>query len=121
MANYSHDDIHSVAERFLREHLANAESQSKTVRTDGQSGEGTDAEAEPPEIEEPEFVILSRRSGNATSYFYGWKSQRPLFTYSQHLAQVLESAASEELVRKLRKAGVEAIVLPAPELRRGYS
>ena len=76
MANYSHDDIHSVAERFLREHLANAESQSKTVRTDGQSGEGTDAEAEPPEIEEPEFVILSRRSGNATSYFYGWKSQR---------------------------------------------
>jgi hypothetical protein len=143
------DDIHAIAERFLQEHLKKNGSNDEPLllsvvgTTQAQYVESRAVAEEflmehrkktqtrnslreveltqRFEIEAPHLVILARCIGNVTSYFYGWKALRPLFTYSQYLAQVVDGAASEELVRTLRKIGVEAMVEPAPELRRGHS
>lgn len=134
--NYK-EDLHKVAERFLRDHLAKTGSKCETVRSVAPrtacavesrgAAEGflrehlatRETEAKRYEIEESQEVILARRNGNVTSYFYGWKAQRPLFTHAQHLAQVVDLATSEGLARSLRETGVEVTVLPAPEKRRG--
>ena len=132
-----HDDLHSVAERFLCDHLVKTGSKCETVLSvapraacaveSRRAAEGflrqhlatRQTEGKRYEIEAPEKVILARRTGNVTSYFYGWKAQRPLFTHAQYLAQMVDLATSEELARSLRETGVEVTVLPAPETRRG--
>jgi hypothetical protein len=98
------EDIHSVAEKFLRDHLSKTGSKCEIVRPvapraacaveSRSAAEGflrqhlaaRQTQAKRYEIEEPQQVILARRSSNVTSYFYGWKAQRPLFVHAQHLA-----------------------------------
>jgi hypothetical protein len=140
-----HDDLHAVAERFVREYLAKTGSQHEPVKLSPAprprcieshavaqafvkehlrkrreiANASKQTEAERFEIEEPPQVILVRRSGSVTSYFYGWKAQRPLFTHAQHLAQVIDVARSDELVQMLRLCNIEVTTLPAPEVHRG--
>jgi hypothetical protein len=131
------EDVHTVAERFLRGHLAKTGSKCETVQPvtpraacaveSKKAAEGflrehlaaRQTEAKRYEIEAPEKVILARRNGNVTSYFYGWKAQRSIFTHAQHLAQIIDPATSDELARTLREKGIEVTVLPAPEKGRG--
>jgi hypothetical protein len=72
------------------------------------------------EIEEPQQVILSRRSPRCVSYFYGFKHGLPIFTHDKALAMVIDAADRDELSRLLHeKHNIETFALPAPELRRG--
>jgi hypothetical protein len=130
-------DIHSVAERFLRDHLAKTGSKCETVQPvvaravcaveSRSAAEGflrqhlatRQTEAKRYEIEEPQQLSLVRRTGNVTSYFYGWKAQRPLFTHAQHLAQQFEPTESDKQVRMLQLCNIEVTALPAPETQRG--
>jgi len=145
------DDLHTAAEKFLREYLAQsgsipervqlspaapqtgqhvAGSQSaarefiKHLREARQAQAQQQAEAitsvERYEIEEPQQVILSRRSPRCVSYFYGFKHGLPIFTHDRALAMVIDGAKRDELARQLHeKHNIETFVLPAPELRRG--
>jgi hypothetical protein len=98
-----------VAATFVKEQLKQRQTNSSKEA----------AEAIRYEAGDPDKVILARRSGNVTSYFYGWKTQRSVFTHAQHLAQIVDPATSEKLIHMLRVTGVDVTVLPAPELRKG--
>jgi hypothetical protein len=129
-------DIHTVAERFLRDHLAKTGSKCEAVRSvaprlactveSRRAAEGflrehlatRKTEAKRFDIEGPEKVILARRGVRSTTFFYGWRRDVAIFTYAQHLAQVIDVARSDELVQMLRQCGIEVTALPAPEMRR---
>lgn len=138
------DDIHSVAERFLREYLSQSGSKAEPVKLSSaalhpargaaevqaaakelirehlKKRRQNKTEAERYEIEEPQQVILSRRSPRCVSFFYGFKHGLPIFTHDKALAMVIDSANRDELSRLLReKHNIETFVLPAPEVRRG--
>jgi hypothetical protein len=131
------ENIHTVAEKFLRDHLAKTGSKCEAVRPivtrtacaveSKKAAEGflrehlttRQTEAKRYQIVAPERVILARRTGNVTCFFYGWKVQRPLFTHAEHLAQVIDIVKSDELVQMLRQCNIEVTVLPAPEMGRG--
>jgi hypothetical protein len=142
----SQETIHNIAQTFLNEYLAKSGSTSESVQlssvahctarhlSQSQSVAATfvkehlkkrqingskQAETARYETEVPDKLILARRRGNVVSFFYGWKSQRPVFTHAQHLAQVVDPATSEELIRMLRVTDVDVTALPAPELRKG--
>jgi hypothetical protein len=77
-------------------------------------------EAERYEIEEPQRVVLSRRTQRCESYLYGFKRGVPIFTHDKALAMVIDADSRDELSRLLReKHNIETCVLPPPELRRG--
>jgi hypothetical protein len=137
------DDIHSAAERFLREYLSKTGSKLEPVRPSLavpaavqrvaeahaaakelikehlKKRQQVKTEAERYEIEEPQQVILSRRSPRCVSYLYGFKRGLPVFTHDKALAMVVNAADRDELARLLRERhGIESFVLPVPELRR---
>lgn len=137
------DDIHSTAEKFLKEYLSQTGSKPEpvklssavpAVRNIAESQEAAKdlirehfkkrrqdkTEAERYEIEEPQRVVLSRRSQRCESYLYGFKRGVPIFTHDKALAMVIDAASSGELSRSLReKHHIETFVLSPPELRRG--
>jgi hypothetical protein len=132
----NHQDIHTVAEKFLRDHLEKTGSRCEAVRPvvprTTRAVESTKAaegflrqhlatrhtEAKRFEIETPEKVILARRGVRSTTFFYGWRRNMAIFTHAQHLAQMIDVARSEELVQVLRQCNIEVTVLPAPEMGR---
>lgn len=138
------DDIHSAAERFLREYLAKTGSKPERVQPASaipvparrvaephaaakelikehlKKRQQAKTDAERYEIEEPQHVILFRRGPRCVSYLYGFKRGLPIFTHDKALALVVEASDRDELARLLRERhGIESFVLPAPELRRG--
>jgi hypothetical protein len=137
------DDLHTVAETFLREYLAETGSTSELVQLScvcntshdvaesrtvavqfvqelkaARRQKRQEAEAHRAnrfEIEEPRQVILSRRCGTVITYFYGWKQERPLFVHAAHLALVLDSRDSEKVSHLLRQSHeIETFPMPAP-------
>jgi hypothetical protein len=134
--NNHQEDIHTVAEKFLRDHLAKTGSRCEVVRSvvprsactvePRKAAEGflrehlatRKTDAKRFEIEAPEKVILARRGVRSTTFFYGWRRGTAIFTHAQHLAQLIDVARSEELVQVLRQCNVEVTVLPAPEMGR---
>jgi hypothetical protein len=131
----SKEDIHTIAERFLLDHLAMTGSKCESVRSvvprspcavESRSAvEGflrqlatRKTEAKRFEIESSQRVILARRSSRSTTFFYGWRRDIAIFTHAQHLAQVIDVARSDELVQMLRQCNIEVTVLPAPEMGR---
>jgi len=139
------DDLHTVAETFLREYLAetgskpmNAELAStsrctarhvaesrmaardfiRQLRKDRQQAkqEGSDATAERYEIEYPQRVVLSRRCGTVITFSYGWKQNRPLLVHAVHLALALDADDGEKLSILLREHEIETFPMPAPAL-----
>jgi hypothetical protein len=107
------DDLHAVAETFLREYLAKTGSKPKAVQlatTIPRSASHVAASQaaakefikehlelaqqrkaeERYEIEAPHQVILSRRNSRGVLlYFCGFKRGAALFTFAQHLAQTI--------------------------------
>jgi hypothetical protein len=143
------DDLHTVAETFLRQYLAEtgstpelvqlscvpntahdvAESRAvavqfvkelRTVRRQKRRQEVEANRATRIEIEEPRQVILSRRCGTVITYFYGWKQHRPLLVHAVHLALVLDICGSENLSRHLRETyEIETFPMPSPTPNKG--
>jgi hypothetical protein len=138
------DDIHSTAEKFLKEYLSKTGSKPEAVQPSSavfaparrpaetqaaakdlirehlKKRRQDRTEAERHEIEEPQRVVLSRRSQRCESYLYGFKRGVPIFTHDKALALVVDPVDSDKLSRLLReKHSLETFVLPAPELRRG--
>ncbi len=139
------DDLHSAAEKFLREYLSQTGSEPESVQPVSRAPRAThvtvsqtaasdfikrlrrirQAEADATnveryEIEEPQKLILCRRSSRCVSYFYGFKRGLPVFTHDKALATAINTADSDGLASSLlEKHNVETFALPAPELRRG--
>ena len=141
------DDLHTVADKFLRDYLTQTGSIPESVQTaspvpsvahvTASQAAATDfikelrktrqAEADADatkaaryELEDPQQVVLSRRTLRCLTYFYGFKRGLPVFTHDKALAMVVNTAESDGLSRSLReKHGVETFALPAPEVRRG--
>jgi hypothetical protein len=138
------EDIHIAAEKFLKEYLSKtgtkpepvqpastlpaparraSEAQAaakELIREHLKKRHQAKTEAERYEIEEPQQVILSRRSPRCVSYLCGFKRGLPVFTHDKTLALVVEAADSDKLSGLLReKHGIGTFVLPVPELRRG--
>lgn len=131
------EDIHAVAERFLRDHLAKTGSKCEAVRPvvpratcaveSRSAAEGflrqhlaaRQVETKRYEVEAPQKVILAQRSVRSTTFFYGWHHDAAIFTHAQHLAQVIDSKDATKLQESLKQTGIETFVMPAPEIRRG--
>jgi hypothetical protein len=130
------EDIHAVAERFLRDHLAKTGSKCEAVRAviprtvcaveSRGAAEGflrhlatKQVEAKRYEIEEPEHVILSRSTTRVAPYFYGFKNGFPVFTHDSRLAQIVDSKDAKELQGALRDRGIDVTMLPVPETHVG--
>jgi hypothetical protein len=130
-------DIHTVAERFLRDHLAKTGSKCEPVRSvvprsacaveSKIAAEGflrqhlatRQTETKRYEIDESQPMILSRSTTRLAPYFYGFKNGLPVFTHERRLAQIVDSKNANELQSALRERGVDVTVLPAPETRTG--
>ena len=139
------DDLHTTAEKFLREYLAQTGSKtepvlaaspmrcpanqieaSKAAATDFiktfRAARKSEADANKPvryELEEAQQVLLARKSLRCLTYFYGFKRGLPVFTHDKALAMVINTTGSDELARLLQKDGIETFALTAPEVRKG--
>jgi hypothetical protein len=138
-------DLHSTAEKFLREYLEQSGSKaepvlsaqplspsahqvavSRAVATDfikqlrkTRQAEADATNAERYELEDPQQVVLSRRTARSVSYFYGFKRELPVFTHDKALAMVIDAADRDGLCRSLEIHGIETFALPAPNAKRG--
>jgi hypothetical protein len=140
----THDDLHTVADKFLRDYLTQTGSKPESVQTaspvssvahvTASQAAATDfikelrktrqAEASTKaaryELEDPQQVVLSRRTLRCLTYFYGFKRGLPVFTHDKALAMVVNTAESDGLSRSLcEKHGIVTCPMPAPEVRRG--
>jgi hypothetical protein len=142
------DDLHSAAEKFLREYLEQTGSIPERVQTSlpvpsqarvaasqtaasdfikhlretrqqAKQDAGASSKAERYELEEPQQVVLACRNLRCLTYFYGFKRGLPVFTHDKALAMVINTTGSDELARLLQKDGIETFALTAPEVRKG--
>jgi hypothetical protein len=120
------DDLHSTAEKFLREYLAKTGSKtepvvsaqpalssvhqvaaSKAVAADfikqlhKSRKEEAEAKSERYEVEEPQRVVLARRT-RCLIYFYGFKRGQPVFTYCLNLAVVVDALEATQVQTVLK-------------------
>lgn len=130
------EDIHTIAERFLLDHLAKTGSKCEAVRPvaprsacaieSRKAAEGflrelvtKQTETKRYQIDESQHVILSRSTTRVAPYFYGFKKGFPVFTYDRRLAQMVDSKDAMELQGDLRERGIEVTISPAPETPTG--
>jgi hypothetical protein len=136
------DDLHAVAETFLREYLAKTGSKPEPVQLASVAPRAARPVAasqaaankfieehlmtqqkkagERYEIEEPQHVVLSRRNSRGVLlYFCGFKRGAALFTFAHHLAQTINLEELPAWQGELQKRGIDATPLPAPEMHRG--
>ena len=139
----SQQNIHDLADRFLREYQAKTGSKPEPVQLTSAVPRSVPYVAasqaaadkfikdhlemtqekktqERFEIEEPKQVILSRRSSRGVLMFFcGFKRGAALFTYAHHLAQIIDLKDLPTWQEALAKRGIDATPLPAPEVHRG--
>ena len=136
------DDLHSTAEKFLREYLAQTGSKtepvvsaqpapssahqvaaSKTAATkfieELHKTRRAQADAQIRyEVEEPQRVVLARRT-RCLIYFYGFKRGQPVFTYCLNLAVVVDAVEATQVQTVLKTFEMETFALPAPNADTG--
>jgi len=72
------------------------------------------AEAERLEVAKPPLLIVAQKRGSFTVYLNGFKGARPIFGYSELLAQQFRFDEAEKITATL---GERIFCLPAPESR----
>jgi hypothetical protein len=137
------DNLHTTAEKFLREYLAQTGSKafpvisarpassaqqlaaSKAAATDfikqlhqtrKADAKSAKASSDRFEIEEPQLLVIAQRT-NCTKYLYGFKASKPVFTHCLNLAVIIDSVEGERVQKVLAACGLETFLLPAPTER----
>jgi hypothetical protein len=135
------DDLHSTADKFLREYLAQTGSKAELVQSAAPAlssvhqvaaskaaasefirqlnkSRKEEAKSERFEIEEPVRLVIARRT-HCTKYFYGFKASKPIFTHCLSLAVIVDAVEATQVQTVLKTFEMETFVLPAPSGERG--